>query len=1343
MRYTRGKRILAMLLAIWLMVGTVIPHVEVEADALSVSSLTCSGFISNAIARSYIDTMMKYYINTYSKLQTALNNGKSVVFMFEGGSDNYWNGSTYADVVGDVRNQAVCIVVQRDSSGNCYIPFYSENCSSVPDDPQNCTYGVAYSGATTVKDGIHSFYTWNHTGPYGAFQLNLTEGYYTPSSALNGYTAGASGLNIHTRSTNTCGGAAAGWNWSLGCQVIGSGYYTGNEFNQFMKAVAGINYNVWLDYYNKSFNTISTGTDKGYYVVDRQLGQLATNGTKYGSGSLIALYNSTALTNISSFSTAAAKAAGALDFEYSTSQCTYYPSHCKIECTLEGAPINSQPCSVSTAYNSSTLETASVGDVYTATGIFKNHYGNYWYRVTTSGGKTGYIYGGECKYKEQILSDIKLTGAEPPNGHGVGGTWYVNGTISTKYNNLSSVSCYIYSGFGSDSEAVTGTSDTPTMTTSGISYVLKGSKVDDGTWMGPLTVGNYTYVLSATYLNYYTTSATSLASNSGTLTLMDEYFAVVQTQTNQSTCNHNNTTYVLEETTCTTSGATVTVCSICGRITESTTTGSHSYGSWTTTKQPTCTEEGVSSRTCSLCGDVQTQSISAKGHSYSTQIHASTCLEYERIEYTCGTCGHNYSVYANELMTEWSEVKPEGVDESLVETKTQYRYSGYETLTSAAATMGGYTQIGKKWVQSGSGTVQYVSGWPSGFDTGNSLYTKYNNSPVSSSETATAKTVADSGEVIGYLYYHWCRGTYTAGPINRTTSKTKDDTYTAFHSFAAPLSSLDPSTLTEASDGSVTYAHANACTDSWWWYYIPIYAQDYTNYTAEFTYERWTDWSAWSDTPVTATDTRKVETRALYRYVNAELGDHKWVEGVCSICGEACGHTYANGFCTVCGMAEPIRDYYLFGFINGANYGCEEDFTTIGEYLFVDDQLVVKFEKDSYVAVKSGDNNQWFMTDGWQGYDKTSAVLYNALELTTAEKLYVPGGAEIIFTLTHNDDGTKTLSYEAVLPALPTVTMKFPTLSFEDEIFYNVVFAVDNPDNVEITEMGLLTWTSEVDGTVEDAEYKIPGTTPYGSYFLARSQGIPAKNMSDNLYFKVYLKLADGSYAYGSLKSYSARDYALNQLKSSSSSDEMKALCVALLNYGAAAQEYFGYKTDALMNGNVTISQMGYVDSYSSDMLADVVEPSPDKIAALAATTDGYSRKYPAVDFGGAFSIVYNFTPAFAVEGDVKLYVWDTNAYNVADTLSLDNASDCINMTAASGGYYIADVSGIAAKDIDETIYVCGIYESGGVSYCTGVLAYSLGAYCKGQAGGTTAMQTLAAATAVYSYYAKIYLSSI
>ena len=142
--------------------------------------------------------------------------------------------------------------------------------------------------------------------------------------------------------------------------------------------------------------------------------------------------------------------------------------------------------------------------------------------------------------------------------------------------------------------------------------------------------------------------------------------------------------------------------------------------------------------------------------------------------------------------------------------------------------------------------------------------------------------------------------------------------------------------------------------------------------------------------------------------------------GVCTGCGETVGHDFTLGSCTLCGKADPdyvapVTEYYLFGYINGANYACEEDYMNLGEYKFVDGTVTVKFDADSYVGVKTGDNENWYMTQGWQGTDAVSVTLYNtANNISEPDKLYIPGGVEIVLTLVENGDDSLTLSCSRV-----------------------------------------------------------------------------------------------------------------------------------------------------------------------------------------------------------------------------------------------------------------------------------------------------------------------------------------
>ncbi len=193
----------------------------------------------------------------------------------------------------------------------------------------------------------------------------------------------------------------------------------------------------------------------------------------------------------------------------------------------------------------------------------------------------------------------------------------------------------------------------------------------------------------------------------------------------------------------------------------------------------------------------------------------------------------------------------------------------------------------------------------------------------------------------------------------------------------------------------------------------------------------------------------------------------------------------------------PSVEYCLFGYINGANYGCEEDYETIGEYKFVDGKLTTSFDETSYVAVKTGDNANWYMTDDWAG-EVTEVVLYDTSLLSvTANKLMVPGGVDLTFTLVENEDGSLTLSYtigiepETTVPVetepettVPETTEPETTAPADEVVYvvagseglcaYNWVGVPENaPENVMVLSDGVYVKTFTGVRTGETYQFKI------------------------------------------------------------------------------------------------------------------------------------------------------------------------------------------------------------------------------------------------------------------------------
>ena len=111
------------------------------------------------------------------------------------------------------------------------------------------------------------------------------------------------------------------------------------------------------------------------------------------------------------------------------------------------------------------------------------------------------------------------------------------------------------------------------------------------------------------------------------------------------------------------------------------------------------------------------------------------------------------------------------------------------------------------------------------------------------------------------------------------------------------------------------------------------------------------------------------------------------------------------------------KDYCLVGWINGADYGCNDDYENIGEYIFVDGTLTATFTEDSYIFVKSTDNANWYLANAYT--EETSATFV----IGGAEKMKVPGGVELTFSLVVNEDGSVTVSYVAASEPVLGVTV--------------------------------------------------------------------------------------------------------------------------------------------------------------------------------------------------------------------------------------------------------------------------------------------------------------------------------
>ncbi len=315
------------------------------------------------------------------------------------------------------------------------------------------------------------------------------------------------------------------------------------------------------------------------------------------------------------------------------------------------------------------------------------------------------------------------------------------------------------------------------------------------------------------------------------------------------------------------------------------------------------------------------------------------------------------------------------------------------------------------------------------------------------------------------------------------------------------------------------------------------------------------------------------------------------------------------------------------------------------------------------------------------------------------------------------------------------------SLSLESEVIVNLYYTL-NGISAENAEMGLLTWDSEPETvSYEKAQTVVKGFKSDGTRYMVCTNGIPAKNMGDDIYMCVYIN-NDGNYTYSDLITYSPKQYAMSRL-AKSSDETLKRLCVALLNYGAEAQKYFTYKTNDLMNAALTAEQLALVPAYNDGLLSNVGAVNASKVGTFVKTA-GYGTASVTLSMDGDIALNYYVKPANAVDGEVTFYYWNAKAYEDNATLTAENATGTVKMQRVINVgddtvSYWANIDGIAAKNMEDVYYVAATFTSGGASCCTGVIPYSVAKYCENKAAGNGSMKTLAQTLAVYGYCAREY----
>ena len=381
------------------------------------------------------------------------------------------------------------------------------------------------------------------------------------------------------------------------------------------------------------------------------------------------------------------------------------------------------------------------------------------------------------------------------------------------------------------------------------------------------------------------------------------------------------------------------VCKACG-ITITPALG-HDFTEWKLITAPTCVQVAVYERTCMRCGRVETKNGEKGNHNYMANVTTPGCTTSGGSTMKCTYCGDSYIEDSGNVWSGWTtEIKSEMTsDPKLYETKKQYRYIDKQTQRVNGTPNANYT----------------ISGWS--VESKESYWGDYGNwsgwqdTPVSGSDTrqVETRTVEVSPATYTYTYHgyysnncyahsstgHWSHFCITCGELMGGNWYPR--TYT--QSSPARQESLGQRCGHSASVGGGEYPVSYICNDGKRYYRETVNttpAQTKTQYRYRdrqllynyvfYTWPAWTD--NWQDAKVTASSTRQVQERTLYRYKLAALGhnfgnptviaptclEKGYTEKVCKRCSfaykydykDALGHNWSKWYTVI--EAKPGQD---------------------------------------------------------------------------------------------------------------------------------------------------------------------------------------------------------------------------------------------------------------------------------------------------------------------------------------------------------------------------------------------------------------------------------------------------
>lgn len=323
---------------------------------------------------------------------------------------------------------------------------------------------------------------------------------------------------------------------------------------------------------------------------------------------------------------------------------------------------------------------------------------------------------------------------------------------------------------------------------------------------------------------------------------------------------------------------------------------------------------------------------------------------------------------------------------------------------------------------------------------------------------------------------------------------------------------------------------------------------------------------------------------------------------------------------------------------------------------------------------------------------------------------------------------------ETTVPALTFQTLGLRhNCSFGNDLSMLYAIPVESLRNCSDIKLKVVKDYILQDGTTEareklltPVEYAIDGTL----YYRFDYKEVSAKEIGDTL--TTSLEFTKGEREYnGKVDEYSLKRYAEERL-AASANESFKRLLVDLLNYGAAAQSYFEYKTDKPVNADLTEEQKALsLGKYNG--ITKVVSDEDTGVYEAEIT-----RKN--IKFGNRIELLV--ATSFGIDSNlsgVKLKVVYTTASGEEGVETIDGA-DFVYRTDVNS--YTAYFNGLKASEFRSVLFLTLVRGDEAIS---ATVKYSLDTYAANRLEASTDenYKELLKKTLIYSDSAKNYFEEV